>query len=166
MHAYLPAVFALGLLLAAPEIFAFCVYNQLKDGNVYATLAAAGAQRPPKIHAGSVAPGKESCCNPRTAECNPDRVPETDTATVSFEARIEAGPGGRPQMSCGKPTADRRRFPSGFEVSAPLRGSLLFEANPRFDTRSPAGASNPQFVLKALSPQKSLVTLYYCPPRG
>ena len=167
MHACLPAAFALGLLLAAPEAFGFCIYNLVKDSNVHVALVAAGAQRPAKMHGGSVAPGKESCCNPKNAECNPDRLPElSDTATVSFEARIQASPGGRPPMSCGRRSADRRRFPSGFEVIAPLRGSLQFEANPRFNQGSPAGASNPQFVVKALTPQKNLYTVYYCPSTG
>jgi hypothetical protein len=165
MRACLSAVLAFGLLLHATGAFAFCVYNGLRDREVQAALVPAGTQRPAKIYGDRVGPGKESCCNPKNAECNPDRVLET--SMISFEGRVEAlvlpGAAGQPQAQCGRATTERR-FLSGAELPVPLRGSLLFEVNPGFDRSRPATAANPQFVAKALAPDKSLVATYPCAP--
>jgi hypothetical protein len=166
MRATLSAVLlAFGLLLHATGAFAFCVYNGLRDRDVQAALIPMGTQRPAKIYGESVAPGKESCCNPRSAECNPDRLQETETTMISFEARVLASQGAAamPQANCGLATSELR-FPSRAWLQVPLRGSLLFEANPKFDARLPAAATNPQFVAKALAPNKSLVAMYPCAP--
>ena len=162
MRACLSAVLALGLLLSMSEARAFCVYNYVPGGNVHAALVVMGAQGS-KIYAESVAPGKESCCNPKNFQCNPFGLPET--ASIAFAARIEAL-AGRPQMPCGKLTADRQGFPSGLEVFVPLRGSLQFEVNPLFVSGRAAGMENPPFVAKALSPEKLQVAMYPCAPKG
>jgi hypothetical protein len=167
MRAFLSLLLAAFALCASAEASAFCVYNTLTDRQVRANVVGPAKPLPvPKIYAETVAPGKESCCNPKNAECNPERVP--DSAFVAVEARImpDAAAKGVPAAAavpCGKPTTDAR-FPSGAESALPIRGSLRFERNPQFDARRPPGKGNAQYVLKSFAADNRLVATYFCPP--
>ncbi|QJR16574.1 hypothetical protein [Usitatibacter palustris] len=156
----------------AGDAHAFCVYNGLKDRAVFATVVApTNVPKPAKLYGETVAPGKESCCNPKNTECNPGRV--GDQALIAFEARVEAKapvpPGVPPQVvACGRPVTDKndKRFPSGVETPIPARSYLRFEHNPAFIPQQKYGWENPPYVLKVLvGPENRLVQTFPCPPK-
>src|SRR5689334_16677100 len=110
---------AAALLAIAPAAHGFCIYNDMADADVQAVLMPAQPSFTGKVYREKVEPGKESCCNPKNTECNPDRVP--DTGSVTFEAKVvPRARGPKPvDVRCGKPTANPR-FASRFEVPSPL----------------------------------------------
>jgi len=150
-------VFALGAALAASDSFAYCVRNALTDRPVHAAVVPNRTPPPPKLFSESVAAGKEFCCNPKNADCNPDRV--ADEAWVAFEARVETS---TQPILCGQPDP---KAPQNARATAPVRGFLRFELNPRFDARRPPAPDNPPFLVKALTADNKVVAAYTCPPR-
>jgi hypothetical protein len=157
MRSALHIVFALGAALAAPDSLAYCVRNALADRPVHAAIVPTRTPPPPKLFSESVAAGKEFCCNPKNADCNPDRV--GDEAWVAFEARVETATAPIP---CGLPDP---KVPQRVGALAPVRGFLRFEVNARFDARRRPAADNPPFLLKALTSDNKVVATYSCPPR-
>jgi hypothetical protein len=120
-----------------------------------------------KTFSETVAGGKEFCCNPKNADCNPDRA--RDDGTLAFDARIEPPPPPDPAkpppppIPCGiaDPKAQGRVM-----AVAPVRGFLRFEMNARFDARRNPTADNPPYLLRALTADNKLVATYTCPPRA
>ena len=159
MRKALHIVFALGAALAAADVHAYCVRNALTE-RVHASVVASRmpVPLPAKMFSETVAAGKEFCCNPKNAECNPDRA--NDQSTLMFEARVEVAP---TPVKCGAPDPKAQ----GRVVAvAPVRGFLRFEANAGFDKSKPPAGNNPPFLLKALTADNKVVTTYTCPPRG
>lgn len=156
---------AAALLALAPAAHGFCIYNEMVDADVHAALMPVQAGYTGKVYREKVEPGKESCCNPKNAECNPDRVAET--AGITFEAKVvPRNRGPKPvDVRCGKPTANPR-FLSKLEVPSPLRGNLRFQANPRFDRARPENGANPRYILRVLTAQNAQPVLYACIPGG
>lgn len=158
-----------GMLVAAmlalsPAAHGFCIYNDAVDADVTAALVPVQAGYTGKIYREKVDPGKESCCNPKNAECNPDRV--ADTASVTFEAKIvprSAGAAKPVDLGCGRPTANPR-IRSRVEVPSPLRGNLRFAPNPRFDRTRAESAANPRYMLRILSPENTQLAVFACFP--
>lgn len=164
MRAALHAGFlGFALFALAPAAHGFCLYNDSTDADVHAALVPVQPGYGGKVYREKVEPGKESCCNPKNAECNPDKV--ADTGSVTFEARVvprAAGP--KPvNLGCGKPSTNPR-IASRIETSAPVRGNLRFEPNPRFNRAVPEGAANPRYVLRILSPQNTQLASFACIP--
>ena len=163
MRAALHAGFlGFALFALAPAAHGFCIYNDSTDADVHAALVPVQPSTG-KVYREKVEPGKESCCNPKNAECNPDRV--ADAASITFEAKVvPRAKGPRPvDLGCGKPTKNPR-IPSRVETSAPLRGNLRFGANPRFDRTRTEGTANPRYVLRILSPQNAQLASFVCVP--
>ncbi len=158
MRSALHIVFVLGTALAASDSFAYCVRNTLADRPVHAAVIPTKTPPPPKLFSERVAAGKEFCCNPKNADCNPDRV--GDEATVAFEAWVETA---TTPIPCGQPDP---KTPNRVRATAPVRGFLRFELNTRFDARKHPAADNPPFFLKALTADNKVVATYTCPPRG
>lgn len=160
LHALLVFIAALAL---ARDAQAFCIYNDSADADVFAALVPAYPGHTGKVYREKVEPGKESCCNPKNAECNPDRVP--DTATVTFEAKVvPRAAGAKPvDLGCGKPTTNPR-FRSRVQATAPVRGNLRFAPNPRFDRMRPEGAANPRYMFRILSPENTHLATIACFP--
>jgi hypothetical protein len=158
MRPALHIVVALVAALAAPDCLAYCVRNALADRAVHAAVVASRTPVPPKMFSESVAAGKEFCCNPKNADCNPDRL--GDEASLVFDAHVEVAPA---PLKCGvpDPKANGRVL-----ITAPVRGFLRFEANPRFDPRKHPAADNPQYLLKALTADNKVVATYACAPRA
>src|SRR5262249_40764450 len=139
MRKALHILFALGAALAAADAHAYCVRNALSE-RVHASVVASRVPvpLPAKTFSETVAAGKEFCCNPKNAECNPDRA--SDDATLVFEARVEAVPA---PLRCGVPDPKAQ----GRVVAvAPVRGFLRFEANAGFDKTKPPAPNNPPFL--------------------
>jgi hypothetical protein len=156
------------LLLGAGASHGFCVENGLPDRTTQAALALPKPQPPARIYDDTVAPGKESCCNPRNFECNPTRVP--DAATLPFEARVDPPPGAPQQvkgLACG-PALDPRaprdpRDPRARRtIDLTARGVLRFEFNPQFDPSRLPDAANPPYLARVLTPERVLATTYPC----
>ncbi len=161
MRPALHIVFALGAALAATDGCAYCVRNAITDRPVavHAAVVATRTPIPPKTFSETVASGTEFCCNPKNADCNPDRA--GDEGTLAFDARVETPVA---PLRCGLlPDA---RNPGRVLVMAPVRGFLRFEANPRFDVRKRPAADNPPYLLKALTADNRVVATYSCPPRS
>jgi hypothetical protein len=157
-----------GILVAAvlaltPAAHGFCIYNDSNDADIHAVLVPTPAAGGGKVYQHKVEPGKESCCNPKNAECNPDRV--ADNASVTFEAKVVPRiAGAKPvDLGCGKPTANPR-FRSRAEVPAPVRGTLRFAPNPRFNRGQPEGGANPRYTVRILSPENVQIAIYACFP--
>ena len=158
MRPALHILFALGAALAAMGSHAYCVRNALADRAVHASVTASHTPAPVKTFSETVAAGKEFCCNPKNADCNPDRA--SDAATIAFDAQVETATA---PIKCGVPDAKAQ---GRIVATAPVRGFLRFEANARFDAaRRPAG-DNPPYLLKALTADNKVVATYQCPPRG
>lgn len=145
---------AAALLLVAGAAHGFCVENAVPDRAAQSALALPRPQPPQKLYEDTVAPGKQSCCNPRNFECNPTRVGDADL--LPFEARIDASP----PLACGSPPGPAR--PRVVEV--PARGLLRFEPNAQFDPGRPADAANPPYLLRSLGAQRDLLRTYPCAP--
>ena len=169
MRPALYILLALGTALAAQSSLAYCVRNALTDRAVHAAVVPSRVARAPaKIFSESVAAGKEFCCNPKNADCNPDRA--GDEGSVWFDAQVEpappaptapAPPAPPPPLKCGMPDP---RAMGRVLVTAPVRGFLRFEQNTRFDPRKRAGADNPPYLLKALTADNRVVATYACAP--
>ena len=155
-------LFAL-LACAAGGAQAYCLRNSTPSATVHAEVVPTQARHPPKLFIQSVGPGKEYCCNPKNADCNPDG--SDDQGRASFEARVEAGPGVPVAIACGEPTPDAG-FASHARLAAPVRGALRATANPRYDARRPASADNPPFLVEAVTADNRVVATYSCPPRA
>jgi hypothetical protein len=158
MRALLHILLALGTVAAAPDCLAYCVRNALKDRPVHASILGSRAPPPAKLFSESVEAGKEFCCNPKNADCNPDRV--GDQGSVAFDAKVETS---TTPIDCGVLSADPHA-PRPVEVKAPVRGFLRFELNTTFDARKPPAPGNAPFLLKALTADNRLVATYTCPP--
>ena len=142
------------LSIAAGAAHGFCVENAVPDRGVHSALALPRPQPPQRLFEDALAPGRESCCNPRNFECNPTRVP--DAAPLPFEARVDAVP----PLACGVPSeAGRPRI-----VEVPARGFLRFEPNPQFDPRRAADPANPPYLARALGADRGLLRAYPCSP--
>jgi hypothetical protein len=168
MRAALHAVLFLGALLASRDGMAYCVRNALPDASVHAAVIALKAVALPKLFSETVAPGREFCCNPKNADCNPDRI--GDEGFALFEAEVQPrGPRGAaapPGIKCGVVSSADPRKPPLAHVTIPMRGFLRFDRNPRFDARRPPAADNPLYLLQALTADNRLSAVYPCPARG
>jgi hypothetical protein len=143
----------LAVLLAGPA-HAFCVENALAAGNVAQAILTPLRERPPRVYDDAVEAGKQSCCNPRNAECNPDRVP--DAGVLFF--RAHSARAGTRRLVCGA-TSDPRVAAA---VYAPVRGFLRFEANPQFNAGRSLTLVNPPLLLRVLDADRRLVTTFPC----
>jgi len=172
MRPALHIVFALGAALAAVRADAYCVRNAITDRAVHAAVVPSKMPTAVRTFSETVAGGKEFCCNPKNADCNPDRA--GDEATLTFEVNVEAAPPAQtPQaplkdpaaapLKCG--VADARAQGRVMAI-APVRGFLRFEPNARYDPRRKVGGDNPPYLLKALTADNKLVVTYPCPARG
>ena len=163
MRATLHGVLLAACLLAATsETRAYCLYNLMPDADVEAMLIAPGVPPTTRVYRERIPPGRESCCNPKNAECNPLR--KGDAEIVSFEAKIARGPAPRPaELGCGIPITDPKMAPR-LEARAPVRGGLRFEVNPGFDRARQAGPDNPPYVARSLSPENTILAVYACYP--
>jgi hypothetical protein len=162
-NTFLAPLLAAALIALAPAAHGFCIYNDLVDADVHATLMPTQAGYTGKVYREKVEPGKESCCNPKNAECNPDRV--ADTASIMFEAKVvPRTKGPKPaDVRCGRPTANPR-FVSKVEVPSQLRGNLRFEPNQRFNRAQPESGTNPRYILRVLTAQNAQPVFYACIP--
>jgi len=70
-----------------------------------------------------------------------------------------------PAVPCGTITSDAR-FASRAAVMAPVRGTLRFERNPRFDALRPMSPDNPRFLLHTLTSDNRPAATYTCPPHA
>ena len=129
-------------LLAAGEAGAFCIENAIQGRVVQAMLAPPGPPRAARLFSAPVEFGKQSCCNPRNAECNPDNVP--DDGALHFRARIEAAGPAR-AVTCGAWSDPQQPV-----LYAPARGYLRFEVNAAFKAQRPPSLVNPSFVVRVL----------------
>lgn len=165
MRPALHIVFALGAALAAAGADAYCVRNAIGDRAVHVAVLGSRLPAPVKTFNETVAAGKEFCCNPKNADCNPDRA--RDDGSLPFDARIELPPPKPtepppPPIPCG--IMDPRALGRVTAV-APVRGFLRFEANARFDARRNPAADNPPYLVRALTADNKVVATYTCPPR-
>jgi hypothetical protein len=158
-----PFVLLALLACAAAGAQAYCLRNSTPSATVHAEVVPTQARRPPKLFSESVGPGREFCCNPKNADCNPDG--SDDQGRAAFQARVEAGPGVAAAIACGEPTTDTR-FPSHARIAAPVRGALRAVANPRYDAHRPANPDNPSFFVEAVTADNRVVATYSCPPRA
>jgi hypothetical protein len=159
MRPALHIVFTLGAALAVADAHAYCVRNALADRAVHAAVVGSRTPGPVKTFSETVAAGKEFCCNPKNADCNPDRA--SDEAAIAFDAQVEMAPA---PIKCGAlPDA---KAPGRVVAMAPVRGFLRFEPNARFDAHKRPGGDNPPYLLKALTADNKVVATYSCPPRG
>jgi hypothetical protein len=159
--AFHAGLIAVAILAQIPESRAFCLYNLTPDADVHASLVPSQPGYAGKLYRDKVEPGKESCCNPKNTDCNPDRLP--DAGLVAFEAKVVPRPPARPaDLGCGAATRDPRN--RARYAQAPLRGSLRFEPNPAFDRTRAEGPANPRYVLRILSAENAQVASYACVP--
>ena len=167
MRAALHAVLFLGALLASRDGFAYCVRNALPDAPVRAAVIALKGVSVPKLFAETVGPGREFCCNPKNADCNPDRI--GDEGFALFEAEVLPrglqGAAG-PAIKCGVVSSADPRKPPLAHVAIPMRGFLRFDRNPRFDARRRPAFDNPPYLLQALTADNRISAVYPCPARG
>jgi hypothetical protein len=167
MRAALHAVLFLGALLASGDGLAYCVRNALPDASVRATVIALKGLAVPKLFAETVGPGREFCCNPKNADCNPDRI--GDEGFALFEAEVQPrGAQGAPVLGikCGVVSAADPRKPPLAHVAVPVRGFLRVDRNPRFDVRRRPASDNPLYLLQALTADNRVSAVYPCPARG
>ena len=156
-----------GLLVAAllaltPAAHGFCIYNDTVDADVHATLLPSKPGFTGKVYREKVEPMNESCCNPNNAECNPDHV--ADAASITFDAKVtRRARGTEPvDLACGKSAVSSRNPSPRVEATTPLRGSLRFQANPRFNRARPENAANSRYVMRSVSPQNTALGTHAC----
>jgi hypothetical protein len=137
---------------ASPDAGAFCVENAIAGRMAHASVVAL-QQRPARAYDAAVEFDRQSCCNPRNAECNPDGT--GDDGVVFFRARVD--PAGR-ALACGAP-ANAREPPL---LYAPARGFLRFEPNPLFSAGRAPSLVNPPAVVRILDSERRLLTTFPC----
>ena len=146
---------ASALVLGSPPVAAFCVENAVAGRVAQATLVPL-QRKPPRIYDATVEYERQSCCNPRNADCNPDGL--ADDGVLFFRARLEpARPGARPAL-CGASPDPREAL----AVYAPVRGFLRFEANPLFNPARTPTLVNAPLVARALDSERRLLTTFPC----
>ena len=138
--------------LASPDAHAFCVENAVA-GRLGQASVVALQQRPARTYDAAVEFDRQSCCNPRNAECNPDGT--GDDGVVFFRARVD--PAGRP-LVCGAP-ANAREPPL---LYAPARGFLRFEPNPLYSAGRAPSLVNSPVVVRILDSERRLLTTFPC----
>jgi hypothetical protein len=167
MRAALHAVLLVGALLASREAMAYCVRNALPDASVRATVIALKGLAVPKLFAETVGPGREFCCNPKNADCNPDRIGDEGFALFEAEVRPPGAQGAAVLgIKCGVVSSADPRKPPLAHVAIPVRGFLRFDRNPRFDVRRRPASDNPPYLLQALTADNRISAVYPCPARG
>ena len=167
MRAALHAVLLAGALLASRDGFAYCVRNALPDASVRAAVIALKGLAVPKRFAETVGPGREFCCNPKNADCNPDRIGDEGFALFEAEVQPRGAQGAPvPGIKCGVVSAADPRKPPLAHVAIPVRGFLRVERNARFDPGRRAAADNPPYLLQALTADSRVSAVYPCPARG
>lgn len=146
---------AVAMAAAAPPAGAFCVENAVAGYIARASLVPL-QRKPPRVYAAAVEHERQSCCNPRNGECNPDGM--ADDGVVFFRARLEAARAGARPAVCGA-TPDPRESP---HVYAPVRGFVRFEANPLFNPARATTLVNPPMVARVLDDERRLLTTFPC----
>jgi len=167
MRPALHAVLLSGALLASGDALAYCVRNALPDAAVRATVIALKGLAVPKVFAETVGPGREFCCNPKNADCNPDRIGDEGFALFQAEVQPRGAPGAPVlAIKCGVVSAADPRKPPLAHVAIPVRGFLRVERNARFDARRRPAADNPPYLLQALTADNRVSAVYPCPARA
>ncbi len=124
-------VAALGLALAAPEAFAFCIHNDLKDRDVMVVQEEhPDWKRQDNRFKQLIKPGANSCCDAKSLDCNPNG---RQNSLVGMFVAVQT----EPPLKCGPASVpDKMKV---IKISG--AGTMRIVANPRHDPNAKMATS-------------------------